>query len=318
MKENNKLVQPIIEGAIVTAVVVFIGLLSAYLTPLLLALYPVAVIVHGVKRGFSSAVIAISIASLTVGIATGSIINGVILLINFGPLSLGLIYAIKNRRKPFEILITGVVLFFVSNIFVFYLVDLLTGVNIISELEAAFKETVLVQLEMLEGMELSNYEIDNARTMLEEGYRHVILIMPALIMLLSLIVSYVNYLLFVLISKKQGIGNFQMPLLHKFSVPNNFAVGILVMFVGVFIVKSIDSKYYDIILLNLVIMVGMIFIIQGLAVINFFTIKWNLNRFMRGLVIFLVVAFSPALTVVSLIGAVDIVLDFRKIIRKSR
>lgn len=318
MKEHNKQVQPIIEWIIVIAAVVFVGLLSAYLTPLLLAVYPVAVIVHGIRKGLNSAAIAITIASIVVGIGTGNIINGVVLLITFGPLSLGLIYGMKYRRKPFETLIIGIVLFFVSNMFAFYLVGSLTGVSIITELEATFKETMLIQLEMLEGMGLSNYEMDNTRIMLEEAYRHIILILPSLIMLLALIISYINYFLSVLISRKLGIGTFKIPLIHKFSVPNNFALGILVMFAGIFIVKSIDGKYYDTMLLNLIVIVGMLFILQGLAVINFFTIKWKLNRIMRGLVIFLAVVFSPALTAVSLIGAIDVVLDFRKIRRKSK
>jgi uncharacterized protein YybS (DUF2232 family) len=318
LKEDNKLVQPVVEGAGAVAVVVLVGLLSIYLTPMVLVLYPVGALVYGIKNGVNPAAVAITVASLIIGMGTGGFINGIILLIMFGPLTVALAYGMKKRRRPLQVLVTGSLVFFTSTLMVFYLADSLTGLSIINQLENTFKETLFIQIDMLKGMGLSNYEIDSARRMLEDGYRYIILILPSILMFMSLLVSYINYIITVWLLRKLSIGIIQMPWLHKFTVPNNFALGVLVMFIGVFISRGLDGTYFDTIFLNLLVLIGVVFILQGLAVISFFLIKWKMNAFTRGLVVFLAIAFSPVLTAVSLVGGLDTVFDFRKLRRKPR
>lgn len=318
MKEDNKLVQPVVEGAGAAAVVVLVGLLSIYLTPLVLILYPVGAVVYGIKNGINPAAVAITIASLIIGLGTGDFINGIILLIMFGPLAVSLAYGMKKRRRPLEVLVTGSLVFFTSTLLIFYLADSLTGLSIINQLENTFREALFIQVDMLKGMGLSNYEIDSARRMLEDGYRYIILILPSILMFMALVVSYINYIITVWLLRKLNIGMLQMPWLHKFTVPGNFALGVLVMFIGVFIGRGLDGTYFETIFLNLLVLVGLVFILQGLAVISFFLIKWKVNPFTRGLAIFLAIAFSPVLTAVSVMGGLDTILDFRKIRRKPR
>lgn len=318
LKDDNKMVQPVIEGAGATALVVLVGLLSIYLTPMVLVLYPVGALVYGIKNGINPAAGVITIASLIIGLGTGDFISGIILLILFGPLTVALAYGMKKRRRPLQVLVTGSLVFFTSTLMVFYLADSLTGLSIINQLENAFKETLFIQIDMLKGMGLSNYEIDSARRMLEDGYRYIILILPSILMFLALLVSHVNYIITVWLLRKLNIGILQMPWLHRFTVPNNFALGVLVMFAGVFIGRSLDGTYYETIFLNLLVLIGVVFILQGLAVVSFFLIKWKMNAFTRGLVVFLAIAFSPVLTAVSLIGGLDVVLDFRKLRRKPQ
>ncbi|MGM0396405.1 MAG: YybS family protein [Bacillota bacterium] len=318
MKEDNKWVQLLVEGAGAVAAVVLVGLLSVYLTTFALVLYPVGVVVYGIKNGLNPAAVVITIASLIIGFGTGDLINGIILLVLFGPLSIALVYGMKKRKKPLQVLVTGALVYFTSALVVFYIADTITGLSIIKQLENTFKETLFIQLEMMDGMGLSNYEIDSARRMLEDAYKYIILILPSLLMFMAVLISYINYILTVWLLRKLGIGIIQMPWLHRFTVPNNFGIGVLVMFLGVLIGRSLDGTYYDTIFLNLLVIVGMVFILQGLAVMNYFMIKWKMNAFIRGVVIFMAIAVSPVLTAISLIGGVDFVIDFRKLRRKPR
>lgn len=318
MKNENKWVQPAVEGVGAVAVVVLIGFMGIYLTPLALFLYPVGVIVYGIKNGVNQAALAVTAACLIVGLSTGDLISIPVLLILFGPLTVAMVYGMKKRRRPLEVLVTGSLVFFASSMMVFYIADSLTGISIIKQLENAFKETIVIQLEMLEGMGLSNYERDSTRRMLEDAYRYIILILPSILMFMSFVISYVNYIMSVMFLRKFGIGVLQMPWLHRFTVPNNFAPGVLVMFLVLFLGRRLDGAYFETIFMNLLIIVGMVFILQGMAVMNFFMLKWKSNKLARGLAIFLVIAISPLLTAVSLLGGADIVFDFRKTRKKPR
>ena len=187
----------------------------------------------------------------------------------------------------------------------------------INQIEQTFKETLFLQVEMLQSTGLSNLEIARFRQMLEDAYRYMLLILPSIIMVIAFGVSYLNYLLTGVILRLMGIGILPMPRLYKFSVPNNFALGMIVMFAGLYIGKGLDGKYFDTILLNLVVLVGLAFILQGIAVIDFFLLKVKFNRLLRGLLIVFTIVMAPVLTFVSLLGGVDMILDLRKIRRRK-
>jgi uncharacterized protein YybS (DUF2232 family) len=82
-------------------------------------------------------------------------------------------------------------------------------------------------------------------------------------------------------------------------------------------VKSFDTGFYDVIFMNLIVLVGTVFIIQGLAVTDYYLLQLKMNSIARGILMFILVILSPMLTVISLLGGADIVLDFRKLRRRK-
>jgi uncharacterized protein YybS (DUF2232 family) len=69
--------------------------------------------------------------------------------------------------------------------------------------------------------------------------------------------------------------------------------------------------------MNLIVLVGTVFIVQGLAVIDHYLLKLKMNSIIRGILLLFLIMLSPMLTVVSLLGGADIVLDFRKLRRRK-
>ncbi len=316
MDKENKWITPLVEGIGVMASIVIVSLVGIYFFPFILILYPLGFIVYGSKHGIIPSGILLLITGGLIGVAV-DVVSGIIFIIAFAPVSLGMVYSIKKRRKPLEILLTGSLLFFVSVIFVFGAIGNLSGISMINQIEQTFKETLFLQVEMLQSTGLSNLEIARFRQMLEDAYRYMLLILPSIIMVIAFGVSYLNYLLTGVILRLMGIGILPMPRLYKFSVPNNFALGMIVMFAGLYIGKGLDGKYFDTILLNLVVLVGLAFILQGIAVIDFFLLKVKFNRLLRGLLIVFTIVMAPVLTFVSLLGGVDMILDLRKIRRRK-
>lgn len=316
MDKENKWITPLVEGIGVMASIVIVSLVGIYFFPFILILYPLGFIVYGSKHGIIPSGILLLITGGLIGVAV-DVVSGIIFIIAFAPVSLGMVYSIKKRRKPLEILLTGSLLFFVSVIFVFGAIGNLSGISMINQIEQTFKETLFLQVEMLQSTGLSNLEIARFRQMLEDTYRYMLLILPSIIMVIAFGVSYLNYLLTGVILRLMGIGILPMPRLYKFSVPNNFALGMIVMFAGLYIGKGLDGKYFDTILLNLVVLVGLAFILQGIAVIDFFLLKVKFNRLLRGLLIVFTIVMAPVLTFVSLLGGVDMILDLRKIRRRK-
>lgn len=316
LDKENKWISPLVEGIGVMASVVIVSLVGIYIFPFILILYPLAFIVYGTKHGLlpSGILLLITGGLIAVGV---DIISGIIFILAFAPVSLGMIYSIKRRRRPLEILLTGSLLFFISVIFIFGAIGNFSGISMIKQLEETFKETLFLQLEMLESTGLSNLEIARWKEMLEDAYKYMLLILPSIIMIIAFGVSYLNYLITGVILRLMGIGILSMPTLHKFSVPNNFALGMMVMFVGIYIGKQFDGRYFDTILLNLIVLIGLAFILQGIAVIDYFLLKIKFNKIIRGVLIVVTIIMAPVLTFVSLLGGIDMILDFRKIRRRK-
>lgn len=316
MDNDNKWIQPIIEGAGVTALTVLLGIVAFSYLPFLILLYPLGFIMYGIKYGVNYGVVASLLAALILGIIE-NMTNTYVLAILFTPLVITMVYSMKKRRKPLETLLTATITFFASSLVLFFLADSLRGVSIVNELEESFKETLFLQVDMLKQMGFSNLEVDRTRLLLQDGYRYIILILPSILMILALGISYLNYIISVFLLRILGIGVLAMPWLHKFSAPNNFALGALVMFLGAFLMRGIDPKYYETISINLIVLIGLVFILQGMAVVDFYLIKWKQNKFVRFLTIGLSIFLSPVLTIISLIGGIDLVFDFRKIRRRK-
>lgn len=316
LSEDNKLVQPIIEGAGIVALSVLLGIVSLSYLPFLLILYPLGFIIYGVKYGLNHGIVVSLLGSLVLGILE-DITNTYVLIILFTPLVATMVYSMKKRRRPIETLLTGALTFFASSLILFFLADSLRGLSIVNELEESFKETLFLQVDMLKQMGFSNLEVDRTRLLLQDAYKYIILILPSILMILALGVSYLNYIISVYLLRIFGIGVISMPWLHKFAAPNNFALGALVMFLGAFLMRGFDPKYYETISINLIVLIGLVFILQGLAVLDFFLIKWRQNKFIRFFIIGLSIFISPILTFISLVGGIDLVFDFRKIKRRK-
>ena len=316
LNSENKWIQPIIEGAGVIALTALLGIVIFSYLPFLIILYPLGFIIYGVKYGVNYGVIASLLTAFILGIIE-NITNTYVLIILFTPLIITMIYSMKKRRRPLEILLTSSLAFFASTLILFFLADSLRGLSIVNELEESFKEALFLQVDMLKQMGLSNYEVDRTRLLLQDAYKYIILILPSILIILALVISYLNYIISVYLLRALGIGVLAMSWLHKFSAPNNFALGALVMFLGAFLMRGIDAKYYETISINLIVLIGLVFILQGLAVVDFYLIKWKQNKFTRFLTLVLSIILTPVLTVVSLIGGIDLVFDFRKIRRRK-
>lgn len=314
LNKDNKWMIPLVEGAGVLGIEVFVSLLSIYFMPFLLIFFPLGFIIYGVKHGLVNTILLMAIAVAVVGLVS-DFTSALVIIGMFGPLSAAMIFSMIKRRRPLEVLVTGSIVFFASTIALFAILGNTTGTSLINEIEGTFKETLFLQLEMLEGMGMSIYEMDRTRTMLEDAYKYLVLILPAILMVLSFIISYLNYLISVRLLRSLGIGVLPMPWLHRFTVPNNFGIGMMVVFLGLFVVKTMDAEFYDVIFLNLIVIIGTVFIVQGLAVLDYYMLQLKMKSLVRGLLLFGVVLLSPMLTLVSLVGGADIVLDFRKLRR---
>ncbi len=311
MNNKDTMLKVVFESIVVISIMAIYITFGVHYLPLLIFLFPVPFVVLGVKNGLSYNIISMALTSLIVGLLVDKM-SSIFLFIAFAPLSIVLSYGIKKRRRPLEIMSISTATFLVTLLLMIGLIGDLSGINFVNQLEQSFMQMLNTQLDMLKDMGLTSYEMLKTKDLLENAYNYIILIIPTMLVIFSLVTSYLNYLLSAIGLRKIGYGVVTTPKFSKFKLPNNIIPGIAVMFLGTFLIKKLQLFYYETVFVNIVVLVGFMFFIQGLSVLDFLLIKSKMFPVLRVLLLLFTIVVMPLGWIITLIGFWDAIFDIRK------
>ena len=301
------------------ALIVGISLLMVIglnLFPIILFVFPLAFIVIGVKFNLRESFMGILMASLLVGIIVDPP-SGIALFAIFGPMSLLIAYGIIKRKKPVEIIIPSSIIIFVLLIISFMILRNVSDVSIIDQLEETLHSYTEMQMERLEDLELTRIESFRFTEEIEELYQDILSILPSYFIIISVLISYINYYFSTLILRRLGLGIRDNPQLSEFSLPKNFILGTLIMFITIYLLNRLDGFPARMIHLNILFLVVVLFLIQGLSVLDYQLKKRRVNSIIRIIVIAIIIFAPLTISIMVIVGMVDLIFDFRKL-RKRR
>lgn len=316
MKDDNRLKGIILETFGVALFMVLYTVIGFNTFPIILILFPILFIAYGVKNGLINGILIMAVVSGIIGFMT-DMTSGLLLFLTFAPMTIVIIYGIKNRRKSIEILAASSVVFFLIMLLMVSYFHGLSGINIATELQNNLKNILDVQVDMFKDMELTNLELLRVKDLLENAYKYMLMIVPSMMIIASFLISYINYFLSAIILRKINIGVINIPRFSKFKLPNNIVPGILIMFLGAYLTKNIEGFNFDAVLANLVLLVGFMVYIQGLAVTDSLMIKKKVKYGIRVVLLLISVFFTPLVSIISILGLLDIFIDFRKKIQRK-
>lgn len=311
MNDDNKFFKnELLETAFIIVFMCIYSLVGIYSFQLALLLLPVGFIFIGVKNGIKKGILGFLIVSVFIGIFRNPM-DGVLLFLLFMPIIFINTYLINKRRRSIEIILSSAIVFFISIMIVFLITQNITGVSIVKGMEVQLKYLLDSQLDVLRESGLTNFEILRMREILEVSYKSTLLIFPSALLLSSLTAGYINYYISVFLLRKSGIGIVSVPRFSRFKLPGNFIFGVIVMYLGTFIMKYFRPEFHEAIVANLLVFISSMLLLQGLSVIDFYLVKRKLNILLR--VIIIIFVGAPLGSIISLVGVGDIIFDFRKL-----
>ncbi len=316
MNNNDKIKKSIIESIVVISIMALYIVYGIHFIPLLMLFIPLPFVVLGVRNGLYSNIISIIVASLIVGILLGFTSGASIILI-FAPLSLALNYCINSRKNSTETILISTVAFFLSFLILMSFGGEISNLSLGKQLEESFTQILTMQIDMLKEMGMTNYEILETTNLLESAYKSFIVLIPSLMGIFSLAISYANLFLSSMVLRKMGYSTVNPQKFSRFKLPNNIIPGIGIMILVAFIIKKLQIQYHEALLFNITFLVGFIFFIQGLAVLDFLLIKAKIRLVFRVLILSLNIFFIPMSSIIFFIGILDTILDIRKIRRQK-
>ena len=297
---------------VATTILTLIGLHSLQF---ILILFPILFIVNiiedGVKEGLTNMLMTLIIISLVESIPVGLFLG-----LAFVPFTVVISILIKKRKGNINILGYSSVTFFASILIMLVLIKL-AGIDFVKIIEEGSREILDMQIETFKNLGLGNYELFIRTEILEDTYKYLLLIIPAALLILSSIASYINYLLSGIILERLGINIVNIPKFSKLKLPNNIMLGTILMFAVTFIAGQLGFPYYETVFINIGVLLTMGFFIQGLSVADFFLNRFKIKSIFKVMFYILFLLNPSMIPIVTMVGFIDILFDTRKL-RKPR
>lgn len=242
--------------------------------------------------------------------------NIILLLILVLPIPV-LIRGIRKGENPYRVILEGAVLAGIGIAAVFIIAQM-SGHSLGDEVEKtinSFSKILAENEQMAKSLGLENSSkaerIESYKALYNVGAQ----MMPAILLIMGLIVSYLEGLLFGRILKKDGVAINRVPPLREFTLPRTTIMGWFVIFILSWILKLTGFSGGEFILLNVNVLFEFTFALQGMALIFLFAYMKRIPKVVPVIVLIIMWFTSIGQMIMFFAGIVDLLLGLRKRIK---
>ncbi len=311
MSRNTK-TSSLTEAAMICGIIVLMSMASYYVLPFIDFLLPLPAIILGKRRGYKYSALSLVSASLIVMMILG-LPMGFMYLFMYTPIAIALTFLIVKDKKPSTVILGGAVVMLISLIFVLYIIDIFTGVDITKQITSMFSEALEMQKNIMNTVGANEEQIQLISDTYKYLSEYIVMLLPTMLITLSALMSVINYYVAQKVALRFKIVIRRLKDLSMFYLPRNFIFGIGFLMILTYILFTMNFANMDIILINISMIGRIALIVQGLALIKSYFIKYNVNNFLR-VIIFMFIIFTPVLSnIVTMLGVIDLIIDFRKL-----
>ncbi|HHW43175.1 MAG TPA: YybS family protein [Desulfotomaculum sp.] len=312
----------LVEGAFFAALTVIIALIGLYLPPLffvtvLFTPLPLALAVrrHNLKTG----AMAMVVAGLLLFMLAGRPVTVLLLMIQTGPLGLLLGLLFKNRVRAGPGLALAAAAAVLLTLTGFGVAFGLTGINplVVGPEMRGVMEQVL-QWYQERGLVDANAARE-LRYMMDEGIRLVSILLPANLVVWSLVSVFITYAAAQRLFHRMGYPVAALPPFNRWRYPWYMLWGLIL---GLGLVIAGDTPGYGGLSTagkNILYVSGFLYLVQGLSVAAYYYGRWPLSRMVKLLLLAMLVLYWPFVTVALVtLGVLDSIWNIRRIGQKDQ
>ncbi len=195
----------------------------------------------------------------------------------------------------------------------FFLYSAMTGQSVFQILTDYVAVNLEMTLKLYAGMGLPQENIDILSNSIDTIQFVLVRILPAIVITMLLIVTWINILLIRTVLSKKGIRMVQLELLNRWRAPEQL-VWLVILF-GLLLMAP--SRAVKITGLNCIIVFMPIYFFQGIAIVSFFFEKKGFPNLLRVFIYGIIAVQQLFLFLVVGLGFFDTWIDFRKVAEKN-
>lgn len=313
MRQNK--VIPMVEGGVLAAVAIIFALISVYI-PLIGAfvnlIWPVPIILLGVRHGYKWSIMATVVAGLLIAIMMHPL-QAVSVVVGFGLIGIVLGHAFRADYSPGKALIYGSVASLVSKVAVLGISIVVMGINPLNFEAETLRSTIVQVIDFYRNMGMNEQDLSKMEESVQGMIDIIKIILPAGFVLASVADTWLNFWVAKIVLKKLGHTVKPFPPFKLWHMPRYvlwfFAIAVVMSYFG----RTQELQLVYNIGMNLQVIVSIVLLIQGLALFYYLSDKYNLSRLTRGIILFLILTNGLFSQLVVFAGAFDMVFDYRKL-----
>lgn len=307
-------VTPTIEGGLLVAITVILGLAAVYvpLIGILLEFFcavPLAVLTvrQGTGKGLTALVVSFILLAMLI-----SPIPALRLVLSFGLCGVVLGWCVRKNFDAIRIFFTVFVVASMAQIFSLVLLLAIMDVNFIQVQIDLLRESFAESFNMYESMGVDKARIAEAKKQMEPALQTLALLMPTLIMLTALTNTLAVWFTSKWIFPKLQMKLPAFPPFAQWKFPSIFLYVAAFGAIGIYWGFTRGwTQIYEI-SLNLTIVAMILGLVQGISLLSFIFDRYKLSKFMRWIFYVLLILNMFFVQLVAITGLIDMLFDYRK------
>lgn len=311
--ENHNRSRMMTEGAMMVGLAAVLGYLGQMLFTPLLFLYPLPFLVLGFRQGVKATIIAV-LASLGVSSLLFMPIAALSMTLSLGMPAIVIVWAIHRRRSFGEIVMLGGIAALIGFAGAAVVFQFVSGMDLAEYVIMLTDEMRTVMLDAVASQ--PNLEPEQAELLTGQFIAMIEMIkrtLPASLLITSVLISYVNLRLMVVVLKRVKTAVPDAPLLKLFVLPRSVVFGVFAMYMAGLFLEYRAFFAPGIVTQNILILGMAIFLLQGWAVVAYMVERRTTNKGILVIIFLSSLLFAVVQYVVLILGLMDRFFNFRRL-----
>lgn len=312
---ENRKIKPMTEGGILSAISVAMAMIGLYV-PILGAvvtfIWPLPIIILVVRHGIRWGVMASVVSGILIAILTHPL-QALSMVIAFGMVGLVLGFSYRKGYSALKSLALGMTASVVSKIAVLALAMAVLNINPITMQFDMMREALAGSLEFYRSAGIDEQRVAAIGQDFERGMETVKLVIPILIAFAGMLDAYINFVVAGKVLRR--LGSTSVPVLLPFSqwrLPWGIVYLYAFSWIGIYWGSSREIPLLLQVSLNANMFSSVLGFVQGLSVLSAMAGRYNLSKWIRGIILFFILTNGFFLQTIGLVGLFDIVVDYRR------
>ena len=307
-------VTPTIEGGLLVAITVLIGLVTVYV-PILgmfaefFCAVPLAVLSarQGAGKGLTALVVTFILLSMLI-----SPILATRLALSFGICGVALGWCVRKNFGAVKIFLLTLIVASAAQVLTLGLLVVVMDINLIETQIEMVRESFNESFAMYESLGVEKARIDEAKSQVEPTLRVMTFLIPTLIMLSALINTLAVWFTAKWIFPKLQLKLPSMPPFAEWKFPSFFCYTAIIGGLGMYwgFTRGWPEIYE--IALNLLIVSAIVGLVQGFSLLSAIFDRYKISKIMRRIIYVLLILNMFFVQLVAITGLVDMFFDYRK------
>lgn len=308
-------VTPTVEGGLLTAITVILGLAAVYL-PIFGAFVEffcgVPIVVLTVRQGVKRGAISLASSLLLLAMFIGPLLSMRIAL-SFGICGLVLGICIVRGLNTIKSFLATLGVAFIAQIFAVGILMLALDVNPMDVELKAVQEAFDESFKMYEEMGVNKQAIAQLREQVEPSIKLLGYLMPSILLIMAVINSAACYLTSKWIFQKLRMKFLEpLPPFHEWRFPITFLYVASFAILGVYWGSTRGWEILYTISVNVTFFSMGVGFLQGAALLSYIAELYNVSTWLRRAIFFLLILNMLTIQIVAITGMFDMIFDYRK------